>query len=39
MSAGSHYTDQQRREAIVAYVLHGNWRKVAEVTGIPQRAE
>jgi transposase-like protein len=37
MSAGSHYTDDQRREAVAQYVVLGNWRKVAEATGIPQR--
>src|SRR2546430_15226447 len=37
MSAGSHYTDEQRREAVGQYVVLGNWRRVAEATGIPQR--
>jgi transposase-like protein len=37
MAAGSHYSDQQRREAVACYVLHGTWRKVSELTGIPQR--
>jgi transposase-like protein len=37
MSAGSYYTDEQRREAVAEYVVLGNWRKVAEATGIPQR--
>ena len=37
MASGSHYSDLQRRDAVIAYLLHGNWRKVAEVTGIPQR--
>ncbi len=32
---GSKYTDQQRREAVVEYGIHGNMTKVAEVTGIP----
>ena len=33
---GSKYTDQQRREAVVEYGIHGNMTKVAEVTGIPE---
>lgn len=37
MAAGSHYSDTQRREAVVCYLLHGSWRKVSEITGIPQR--
>src|SRR5437762_2423370 len=37
MSAGSHYSDQQRREAVTCYLLHGNWRRVSELTHIPQR--
>ena len=37
MSAGSRYTDQQRREAVLCYLLHGNWRTVSEASGIPQR--
>jgi len=37
MAAGSFYTDEQRREAVAQYVVLGNWRKVAEATGIPQR--
>jgi hypothetical protein len=37
MAAGSYYTDEQRREAVAQYVVLGNWRKVAEATGIPQR--
>jgi transposase-like protein len=37
MSAGSRYSDEQRREAVAHYVLLGNWRRVAEATGIPQR--
>ncbi len=37
MAAGSHYADEQRREAVAQYVVLGNWRKVAEATGIPQR--
>ena len=32
---GSKYTDQQRREAVLEYSVHGNMTKVAEVTGIP----
>ncbi len=32
---GSKYTDEQRREAVVEYGIHGNMTKVAEVTGIP----
>jgi hypothetical protein len=37
MSAGSHYSDDQRREAVAQCVVLGNWRRVAEATGIPQR--
>lgn len=37
MAAGSLYTDDKRREAVAQYVVLGNWRKVAEATGIPQR--
>ena len=37
MAAGSRYSDQERREAVVLYVLHGNWKRVSELTGIPQR--
>jgi hypothetical protein len=37
MTAGSRYTDQQRREAILLFLLHGTWRKVAELARIPQR--
>jgi hypothetical protein len=37
MAAGSHYSDQQRREAVLCYLLHGNWRTVSEATGIPHR--
>jgi hypothetical protein len=37
MAAGSLYTDQQRRQAVLCYLLHGNWRTVAAATGIPQR--
>jgi len=37
MTAGSHYTDQQRREAVAYYLLYGNWRRVSELTRIPQR--
>ena len=37
MSAGSHYSDEQRREAVAQYVVLGNWRRVSEATGIPQR--
>jgi hypothetical protein len=37
VTAGSYYSDEQRREAVAHYVLLGNWRKVAEATGIPQR--
>jgi len=33
---GSKYTDQQRREAVIEYGIHGNMAKVAEVTGIPE---
>lgn len=32
---GSKYTDEQRREAVIEYGIHGNMAKVAEVTGIP----
>ena len=37
MSAGSRYSDQQRREAVALYVLHGNWRRVSEIVHIPER--
>jgi hypothetical protein len=37
MSAGSRYSDQERRESIALYVLHGNWRRVSELTHIPER--
>src|SRR5215470_17822480 len=37
MTAGSRYSDQQRREAVALYVLHGNWKRVSELTGIPER--
>ena len=37
MAAGSRYSDQQRREAVTLYLLHGNWKEVSELTGIPQR--
>jgi hypothetical protein len=37
MPAGSHYSDQQRREAVGLYVLHGNWRRVSELAHIPER--
>jgi hypothetical protein len=37
MAAGSRYSDQQRREAVMLYVLHGNWRRVSELTHIPER--
>jgi len=37
MTAGSRYSDQQRREAVALYVLHGNWRRVSELTRIPER--
>ncbi len=33
---GSKYTNQQRREAVIEYGIHGNMTKVAEVTGIPE---
>ena len=33
--AGSHYTDEQKREAIAHYALLGNVRKVGELTNIP----
>jgi hypothetical protein len=35
MAAGSHYTDQQRREAAVQYLLLGNLTAVAKVTSVP----
>ncbi len=35
VEGGSKYTNQQRREAVVEYSIHGNMTKVAEVTGIP----
>jgi hypothetical protein len=34
---GSHYTDEQRREAAGHYVVVGNWQAVSEATGIPHR--
>ena len=37
MTAGSRYSDQQRREAVALHVLHGNWKRVSELTGIPER--
>jgi hypothetical protein len=37
MAEGSHYTDEQRREAVGHYVLLGNWQAVSEVTHIPRR--
>lgn len=37
MATGSRYSDQQRREAVMLYVLHGNWRRVSELTRIPER--
>jgi len=37
MTAGSRYSDQQRREAVALYVLHGNWKRVSELTRIPER--
>ena len=37
MTAGSLYSDEQRREAVTQYVLLGNWRRVSQATGIPQR--
>ena len=37
MAAGSRYSDQQRREAVMPYLLHGNWRRVSELTRIPER--
>jgi hypothetical protein len=37
MAEGSHYTDEQRREAVGHYVVLGNWQAVSEVTGIPHR--
>src|SRR5215467_584185 len=37
MAAGSRYSDQQRREAVMLYVLHGNWKRVSELTRIPER--
>lgn len=36
VEGGSKYTNQQRREAVVEYGIHGNMTKVAEVTGIPE---
>jgi hypothetical protein len=37
MAEGSHYTDEQRREAVAHYVVLGNWQAVSEATGIPHR--
>jgi hypothetical protein len=37
MTAGSRYSDQQRREAVTLYVLHGNWKRVSEICHIPER--
>jgi transposase-like protein len=35
MAAGSHYTDQQRREAVLQYLLLGNVEAVAKATHVP----
>src|SRR5262249_55697209 len=37
MTAGSRYSDQQRREAVALYLLHGNWRRGSELSSIPER--
>jgi hypothetical protein len=37
MAEGSHYTDEQRREAVGHYVVLGNWQAVSKATGIPHR--
>jgi hypothetical protein len=37
MAEGSHYTDEQRREAVAYYVVLGNWQAVSKATGIPHR--
>src|SRR5664279_1514948 len=37
MAAGSHYSDQQRREAVASYLVLGAWRKVSDATHIPLR--
>jgi hypothetical protein len=37
MTAGSRYSDQQRRETVALYVLHGNWKRVSKLTRIPER--
>jgi hypothetical protein len=37
MAEGSHYTDEQRREAVGHYVVLGTWQAVSKTTGIPHR--
>ncbi|HQT26542.1 MAG TPA: hypothetical protein PLK99_08090 [Burkholderiales bacterium] len=32
---GSHYSDEQRREAVAHFIVTGNMRRVSELTGIP----
>jgi len=34
---GSHYSDEQRRQAVVLYALHGNLERVSEQSAIPQQ--
>lgn len=38
MAVGSRYSDEHRRRAVALYLLHGNWRRVSELTRIPERA-
>ncbi len=37
MAAGSYYTNEQRRDAVAHFVVLGNWRRVSEATGLPER--
>jgi transposase-like protein len=37
MAAGSRYSDEHRQQAVALYLLHGNWRRVSELTRIPER--
>ena len=33
---GSRYSDQDRREAVIQYAIHGSLQKVSDITGIPR---
>jgi len=35
MAARSHYSDQQRREAVASYLVLGTWREVSDAAHIP----